>query len=211
MEVCRFYNALAVKKQNFLLCILSLLFSSIIFAQAQTTTAPAPYISDYAKVIDAYVFKQYNELLGQIELNNKLRIEAVIMPDFKNDPPEKVVNYFIEQLSNRQPAPQYSALFIVSLKENYASIHPSTNMEAFYPPAVQDEIIGKVKKEMQGKDYQRVLKEGIGGIVYYFEKNSKNITPKRTLKDLIMDNLILLGLAALFAVVLAVSRRKPQA
>ncbi|MGE4350273.1 MAG: hypothetical protein AB7D28_11000 [Candidatus Berkiella sp.] len=210
MEVCKFYNALAVKKQNFLLCILSLLFSSIIFAQAQTTTTPAPYIYDYAKVIDPYIFKQYNELLGQIELNNKLRIEAVILQDLKNDP-AKEINYAIEQLSNRQPAPQYSALFIVSLKEQYASIHPSTNMEAFYPPAVQDEIIGKVKKEMQGKDYQRILKEGIGGIIYYFEKNTKNITPKRTLKDLIMDNLILLGLAALFAVVLAVSRRKPQA
>lgn len=210
MEVCKFYNALAVKKQNFLLCILSLLFSSIIFAQAQTTTTPAPYIYDYAKVIDPYIFKQYNELLGQIEVNNKLRIEAVILQDLKNDP-AKEINYAIEQLSNRQPAPQYSALFIVSLKEQYASIHPSTNMEAFYPPAVQDEIIGKVKKEIQGKDYQRILKEGIGGIIYYFEKNTKNITPKRTLKDLIMDNLILLGLAALFAVVLAVSRRKPQA
>ncbi len=210
MEVCKFYNALAVKKQNFLLCILSLLFSSIIFAQAQTTTTPAPYIYDYAKVIDPYIFKQYNELLGQIEVNNKLRIEAVILQDLKNDP-AKEINYAIEQLSNRQPAPQYSALFIVSLKEQYASIHPSTNMEAFYPPAVQDEIIGKVKKEIQGKDYQRVLKEGIGRIIYYFEKNNKNINPKRTLKDLIMDNLILLGLAALFAVVLAVSRRKPQA
>lgn len=209
MEVCRFYNALAVKKQHFLLCILSLLFSSIVFAQPQLATTPSPYIYDYAKVLDPYVFKQYNELLGQIEVNNKLRVEAVILQDLKNDP-AKVINYAIGQLLSRQPAAQYSALLIVSIKERYVSIHPSTNMEAFYPQAVQDEIITKVKKEMAGPDYQRVLKEGIGGIIYYFEKNTKNASPKRTLKDLVMDNIILLGLAALFAVVLAVSRRKPQ-
>lgn len=210
MEVYKFYNLLTVKRQNFLLCILSLLFSSIIFAQAQTNATPVPYLYDYAKVIDPYVFKQYNELLGQIEINNKLRVEAVILQDLKNDP-AKVINYAIEQLLSRQPAAQYSALLIVSIKERYVSIHPSTNMEAFYPQAVQDEIITKVKKEMAVPDYQRVLKEGIGGIIYYFEKNTKNASPKRTLKDLVMDNIILLGLAALFAVVLAVSRRKPQA
>src|SRR5215207_1530871 len=92
MEVCRFYNALALKKQHFLLCILSLFFSNILFAQVATT--PSPYIYDYAKVLDPYVFKQYNELLGQIEVNNKLRVEAVILEDLKNDP-AKVVNYSI--------------------------------------------------------------------------------------------------------------------
>lgn len=165
------------------------------------------HIYDYAKVLDVDILKQYDDLLNKIETENKFRIEAVILPEFGNDPQENTINYFITELSNRQPAVDYSALLFVVLNDRHASIHTSSNIGNFYTTEAQEEIIGKVQTEINQKNYQKILKEGIGGIVYYFNRNI-NKPAERTLWDMALDNFVLIGLMVIFLLIISFSRKK---
>ena len=191
-------------RNKFLAFLFLGLYSFMSFAQAESK-----HIYDYAKVIEADRIKQYDELLSNIEEKHQLRIEAVIVPSFQNDTPENVINHFITELSNRQSPVQFNALLFIAINDLYASIHTSSNIQNYYPPDIQQEITDKVKQQIQAQNYQDALKDGIGGIVHYFDENLKQAS-QRTLWDIVLDNFVLIALVILLVVAFKVSRKQPR-
>lgn len=186
-----------------IICIFLCLGMTKSFAQTQ-------HVFDFAKVYDAELLNQYDTLLSKIEAENNLRVEAVIMQNFQSRVKEEVINHFITELSNRQPEVDFSALLFVSLDEEYASIHTSNNILDFYPPQIQDEIIGKVKNQIKDKNYKDILKFGVGGIVHYFNQNvSTKESSAPTWLDFLKNNFVFIVMLIALVFMFGFKKKKP--
>lgn len=184
----------------------AVVFSPSIYATAQSTLKTNEhYVFDYAKIIEEMKIKQYDDLLATIEEKHHLRIEAYIVPSLQNKPANRVEKFYINQSHKNQPQQLYRAFLFVSLKEKYVSILISDNMQDYYPSKVKEEIIAQVKSAIDQKKYQTILKNGIGGIVYYYDQHLKK-TNQKTGWEVLLNNAVLLGLGVL--IVIIVLRRK---
>lgn len=192
-------NTLTAQCLKYLFVIL--LSFTIIPAQAQ-------HIFDYANVIDPELVSQYDSYLSQVETDSGLRLEAVIIGRFNDNAEQETINYFLSEISSRQPPVTNSALLVVSLDDNYVGLFASESIAAFYPANIKDEIAEKVRQEISQENYPNILKVGLGGIVHYYNQNINKKKPTRGL-SMMRDTLILLVLAAVFLLIYKFVKPKP--